>query len=210
MVEKGKFYYVEFYNHLTLFCAYLVSNNAFNGYSLLSGNYEKCNFPVIYLSQDEEYIKNKRMTDFLNTGGVTLDFVVTDRVIEVLSDNNITGWKTYPVEVYDKNENYIGGYHGLTITGRCGAVKPSLAEPWIDSHGINTFKGMPLDLDTWDGSDIFLLQGTSYAFLTRRAKEIMKKSKFTNIEYSDIAEYIDLLCEGKLFWQRRSGVIVTR
>ncbi len=69
---------------------------------------------------------------------------------------------------------------------------------------------MPLDLDTWDGSDIFLLKGTAYAFLTKRVKEIMEKSKLTNIEYLDIAEFVDPLCENKLFWQRESKVIVSR
>ena len=133
------------------------------------------------------------MTDFLSTGGLTREYVVTEKVIEVLSTNNITGWKTYPVEVYDKNENYIGGYHGLTITGRCMAVKPSLTELYVDSNGNKSFKGLPLDLETWNGSDLFLLQGLFPVYFTKKAVDAVKKNKLTNIYFEDIADYTERL-----------------
>ena len=208
MVESGLFYKIYLYGYLIQFYAYPVCNNRLKGRELLYGDYTNCNFPIIFLSEDDEYIKNKRMTDFLNAGIDRL--VVSDKVIEVLSDNNITGWKTYPIEVYDKNENYIGGYHGLSITGRCEAVKPSLAEPWIDSYGENTLKGMPLDLDnTWDGSDIFLLPGTGFVFMSKRAKKIIEKDKITNITFDDIADYIDTLFKGKPFWENNEDVKIS-
>lgn len=212
MVEKEKVYNVHFYGHLTQFWVEPLYNKYVNEDDVLKGNYENCIFPIIFLSKDSEYMKNKRMTDFLNTDGLAHKFIVTDKVLEVLSSNNITGWKTYPVEIYDKNENYIGGYHGLSIIGRCEAVKPSLAEPWINSYGEKVLKGLPLDLDTWDGSDVFLLQGTSRVFVTARAKKIIEKNKLTNIYFEDIADSIVPLYhifENRPFWEHNKNIIIS-
>lgn len=206
MIESGKIFEASFYTHLTQFWAYPIYNKGLDYSNILAGDYKNCNFPIVFLSKDEEYVKNKRKTDFLSTGGLTNEYVATEKVIDILSTNNITGWKTYPVEVYDKNENYIGGYYGLSITGRCKAVKPSLAEPWVDSYGEEMLIGLPLNLDTWDGADMFLLQGISCVFFTKKAVTAIKRNKLTNIYFKDISERKVHLYGGKPFWENNEEV----
>ena len=35
----------------------------------------------------------------------------------LLEENGITGWSTYPIEVYDRKGNSLPDYHGFAITG---------------------------------------------------------------------------------------------
>jgi hypothetical protein len=46
------------------------------------------------------------------------------------------------------------------------------------------YKGFPLDLSTWDGSDMFLLSGTGFFFYTRKVYDIFKKNKVSNVNYN--------------------------
>ena len=73
-----------------------------------------------------------------NSGGMLKDILgsswailmlVSDRVVEIATREGFTGWLTYPVEVYDRKERPVPGYHGLSVTGRCGPVDESKAIP---------------------------------------------------------------------------------
>lgn len=209
MVEANRFYSFSLKGSLSqLFAAPVFYESQYDS-DLLCGEYENYKFPVIFLSEDSEYIKNKKITDFLSTGYAGSVYAVSEKVVDVLSSNNITGWRTYPVEVYDKNENYIGGYYGFTITGRCLALKPSLAEPYVKQYPggpYNTYKGNPLNLDYWDGSDIFLLQGTRFQFVSKKAMGVIKKNKLTNICFEDIAEFTEIMFKGKPYWELNSHI----
>ena len=209
MVEANRFFSLYLRGSLSQLFATPVFYESQCDSDLLHGEYENYKFPVIFLSKDSEYIKNNKKTDFLNTGYGGLIYAVSEKVVDVLSSNNITGWKTYPVEVYDRNENYIGGYYGFTITGRCLALKPSLAEPYVKQYPggpYNTYKGNPLNLDYWDGSDIFLLQGTTFQFVSKKVKNIIKKNKLTNICLEDIAEFTEIMFKGKPYWELNSDI----
>ena len=209
MVEANRFFSLYLRGSLSQLFATPVFYESQCDSDLLHGEYENYKFPVIFLSKDSEYIKNKKITDFLSTGYAGSVYAVSEKVVDVLSSNNITGWKTYPVEVYDRNENYIGGYYGFTITGRCLALKPSLAEPYVKQYPggpYNTYKGHPLNLDYWDGSDIFLLQGTTFQFVSKKVKNIIKKNKLTNICFEDIAEFTEIMFKGKPYWELNSDI----
>ena len=209
MVEANRFFSLYLRGSLSQLFATPVFYESQCDSDLLHGEYENYKFPVIFLSKDSEYIKNKKITDFLSTGYAGSVYAVSEKVVDVLSSNNITGWKTYPVEVYDRNENYIGGYYGFTITGRCLALKPSLAEPYVKQYPggpYNTYKGNPLNLDYWDGSDIFLLQGTRFQFVSKKVKNIIKINKLTNICFEDIAEFTEIMFKGKPYWELNSDI----
>jgi hypothetical protein len=47
-----------------------------------------------------------------------LRHLVSDRFILAL--DRFSGWRTYPVEVYEAGGELIAGNHGLAVTGRCG------------------------------------------------------------------------------------------
>ena len=212
MVEANRFYSFSLKGSLSqLFAAPVFYESQYDG-DLLYGEYENYKFPVIFLSEDSEYIKNNKRTDFLSTGYADSIFAISEKVVDVLSTNNVTGWKTYPVEVYTQEDELIRGFNGFTITGRCGAVKPSLCEEVIipptykGGPSVPGYKGDPLDLDTWDGSDIFILEHTVYKYATAKVKNVLSKLKNSNVAFEDIAER--LIPQKDAIWKAPMGVVI--
>lgn len=151
MIEKKQFYTFKPFNGFNIFKATLAE---YGNYCFVSGDLSGYNLPIPHLSFPNGYYTNKKFADFINADCLDSEIICSDRVIDLLLDNNIKGWKTYPVEIYDMKENYVGGYNGFSVIGRCGAIKPSLSEVFVD-YNEKALLGFPLDLDTWDGSDIF-------------------------------------------------------
>ena len=212
MVEANRFYSFSLKGSLSqLFAAPVFYESQYDG-DLLYGEYENYKFPVIFLSEDSEYIKNNKLTDFLSTGYADSIFAISEKVVDVLSTNNVTGWKTYPVEVYTQEDELIRGFNGFTITGRCGAVKPSLCEEVIipptykGGPSVPGYKGDPLDLDTWDGSDIFILEHTVYKYATAKVRNVLSKLKNSNVAFEDIAER--LIPQKDAIWKAPMGVVI--
>lgn len=161
---------------------------------LLYGKYENFDFPVIF--QQKKSYGGKKMTDFLNTGWGGKLAPISDKVLNLLIENNITGWKTYPIRVFDKKGVEIHGYHGLSITGRCKDLDLTLLKERVDYQYRESgpvysyYKGYPLDLSTWDGSDMFLLSGTYWRFINKKVYSIFKKNKVSNIKFYNLADFI--------------------
>jgi hypothetical protein len=132
--------------------------------------------------------------------------LVSQRVIDLLRQNQIAGWSTYPVQVYDRSKNLIGGFSGLSVIGRCGKIDPSLSTPFqkqMPGGVFPHFKGCLFDAVSWDGSDIFSPEGTAHIFTTRKVHELLEGSKVKNVRYRpitelDFGEYEKSLFEEKL------------
>jgi len=86
---------------------------------MMVGRYSGYTFPVVFEGKKS---CGKRLRDFLNTGYGDYFFLIADRVRDVFEANGLTGWKTYPVEVYDKKGAPVPGYHGISILGKCGPI----------------------------------------------------------------------------------------
>lgn len=186
MIEKKQFYTFKPFNGFNIFKATLAE---YGNYCFVSGDLSGYNLPIPHLSFPNGYYTNKKFADFINADCLDSEIICSDRVIELLLDNNIKGWKTYPVEIYDMKENYVGGYNGFSVIGRCGAIKPSLSEVFVD-YNEKALLGFPLDLDTWDGSDIFLLEKLDGPiFFTKKLKDLFRKQKITNALFEDSANY---------------------
>jgi hypothetical protein len=154
---------------------------------LIQGDYNKISFPVLFKQQ-----YGKKIEDVLNTGWPGL-YLVSDRFKAVLEDNNLTGWKTFPVNILDKKSQEIPGYHGLSFTGKSGPKdysKSEIIEKKLVPNGplCKYYKGFCVDLDKWDGSDFFLPGKSFGALITGRANEILKKNKLTNLRLENIAD----------------------
>ncbi len=154
---------------------------------LTLGDYSNITFPIVF---KQEY--GSRLEDILDTGTAIL-FLISDKMKTILEDNKITGWKIFPIRVYDKGENEVEGYHGLSITGRCGPVNYNKSEVIIKSlieggEKSRYYKGFYAGLDDWDGSDIFLSRGLFSIIVTQRVREIVKKEKLTNARFENLSE----------------------
>ena len=186
------------------------------GEELLIGQYSSFTFPSIYKGNfDMDSIESKHfyLTHFLKTNYRGRNFAVAQSVVKLLRDNNISGWSTYPVNVYTNDNVLLDDYVGFSIIGRCTSVKPSLTKEvciypaYKNGPSYKGYKGFPLDLDTWDGSDIFILEHTLCKFVTARTKNVIEKAHLSNIAFEDIAEMT--YPQKDAIWKSPMGVMIT-
>lgn len=155
--------------------------------SLLSGNLSQFEFPIKYRVR-----YGKDYTDILDTG-TAMVYLISDTIKETFSVANLTGWTTFPVEILDKADNKIVGYHGLSITGRSGEIdytKSGVIEKKLVPQGpiSKYYKGLFPDMTHWDGSDLFLAKGYYGIIMTAEAASIVRKRKFSNVKIQPLSE----------------------
>jgi len=160
----------------------------YDEYRLIQSDYADISFPIIF---KQEY--GNKLRDILDTGWPSL-FLISDKMKAVLENNDLTGWKTFPVIVLDKQGQEINGYYGFSITGRCGKInysKSEIIEKRLVSNGpfIKYYKGLHISLDKWDGTDFFIPEDTLHIIITDRVRQIIQKSKITNVTLQSLAEY---------------------
>lgn len=118
-------------------------------------------------------------------------YILSERVMNLLRENNITGWESTPVRIDGQDELK---YEVLMIKGRCGDFDYSKSNviwkqfpgglfPWI--------RGLYFDLDTWDGSDMFVPNGTAHLIVTKKVKQLLTKNKVKNLKFTRISEVED-------------------
>ena len=110
---------------------------------------------------------------------------------KVLEENHLTGWKVFPIKLYDKKGREITGYHGFSITGQSGPTsyeKSEIIEKRLVPNGplCKYYKG--IFIDKWDGTDFFTPDGTYQTFITKKAANILKENKISNMELRNLAE----------------------
>lgn len=155
---------------------------------LFHGDYEYYRFPIIFHQYDGKYLR-----DFLDLGYPPV-YLVSNRVIELLRENTITGWKNYPISLFDKKGNVIEGYSGFSVIGEGGKFTqfwdygyiPESNKSYVKCRGI-------YDISQWDGSDIFLVH--NYIVITGRVMELMKSIKVTAVEYERLSDDTDIIGE---------------
>lgn len=132
-------------------------------------------------------------------------FLISDRVRELLEGAHVTGWKTYPVEVTDRQGAIIPGYHGFAATGRCGPIDPSRSELYLKPPPVPQGKacwhrkGLFFEPSSWDGSDVFCpSDGSGFIFLLDRVKRLLEKAKVRNVKFKKLVDYEVLVPRAEL------------
>jgi hypothetical protein len=156
-------------------------NGVASEWNLIEGKFEEISFPVIF---KHKYGKN--FADILDAGWTGL-FLISERLKNLLEENGLTGWKTYPIKLLDKKNKEISGYFGFSITGSCGPMtfrKSDIIDIRRVPEGpiINVYKGLYIGLDKWDKSDFFIPSGSYRIIVTKKTAEILKSQKITNLE----------------------------
>ena len=155
--------------------------------NLIRGKYDGISFPVVF---KQEY--GNKLHDILDTGWASL-YLISDKMKAALEENDLTGWKVFVVKVLDKQDREINGYHGLSITGRCGKInynKSEIVEKRLVPNGplVKYYKGLHIGLEEWDGTDFFLPEKTLWIIVTKTAAEALIKNKLTNIKFENLPE----------------------
>lgn len=152
------------------------------------GEYDGFEFPIVW--RENKLNSGKRMRDVLDNRTVG-PYLISDRMRDLLVDNDVTGWKCYPIELYDKKGNRIDGYNGFSVTGRCGSALEYKRDTLVQFQGDWMWKGAIFDLDAWDGSDIFFVGG--HYIITARVARLFKKHKISAIELIRLTDELDWL-----------------
>ena len=117
---------------------------------------------------------------------------ITDKVLNILKDNQFTGWSTYPVEVSDRKGNILPGYQGFSITSYAGK-RDLTRSPKIITHKApdgrtsEAYKGYYFDESKWDGSDIFRVQAFDIV-VTKAVKEAFQRNKIHNVKFIALSD----------------------
>ena len=89
-------------------------------------------------------------------------------------------------------KNEILGYHGFSITGRCGPIDYKKAEI-CERQSVPTgpfykvYKGLYVGLDKWDRSDFFIPNESMFFIVINKAAEILQKNKVTNLVLKNLS-----------------------
>ena len=154
-------------------------------FKLVKGKYDGIQFPIVFKQND-----GKNITDILDTGSVNL-YLISDRTKDLLEANSITGWTTYPIRLYDKKGGEILGFHGFSVTGKCGKRDFSKCEiirkPIRDQGPIWEFyKGVSINY--WDGNDFCIPDGSLQIVLSEKGAKVFIANKISNVHLINLAE----------------------
>lgn len=143
-------------------------------------------FPIVY-----HIVDGKRFRDFLELRWL-YSYLISDRLKTLLEQAQVTGWKSYPITLYDKKGNLVEGYHGFTITGRAAQCdnEDECDADLMKNPGRETVRPI-FNLKNWDGSDIFRI-AKSKLVVTERVVKLMRANKIQAIDVHPLEEEMDL------------------
>jgi hypothetical protein len=144
--------------------------------------------------------QGKRLTDFLWSAMTPL-VCISDRVVDMLTRDNITGWSTYETELFDGRGNLIAGYQGLSVTGAiCGrnkALSRLVRRPPITASGkpFAVYKGLYFHETDWEGNDFFLIENHGMV-VVKKVKDLISRNTVSNVQLAPLPDVeIDTLLD---------------
>ncbi len=138
--------------------------------------------------------------DFLWSGMIPV-VCISERVVELLTTHKLSGWSTYPVEVYNREGERLLNYFGFSVTGRVGKQVSSRSKVvevpvYPGSQKLRkVYKGLYFDETSWDGSDFCTEAGTYRIIVTHAVHTVFKQNKVNNvrlIRLSDVETDVSL------------------
>lgn len=118
------------------------------------------------------------------------------QIIKIFQENNFTGWDSYPIIIRRNNGEVIEDYHVFILKGKCGLYdvsKSKVIDYTADNGGFilreKRYQGMYFDPETWDGSDIFIMENTGITILTEPVMLELKKLK-ANFNFTRLSEFL--------------------
>jgi hypothetical protein len=138
-------------------------------------------------------VEGTRFYDFVGTTWAVID-LVSNRVLDVLSESGARGWTTYPVEVRDRRGGLVPGLHGLAVTGRCGPIEDHLSPievlppPVPEGAAMPHWMGLRFRPETWDESDVFTPEASAFVFMTKPVRDALVRAKAKNLTLDPLSE----------------------
>jgi len=131
-----------------------------------------------------------RATDVL-WSQMVLFFCVSGRLVRLLEENEITGWSTYPVEVYDRKGALLPDYHGFAVTGGTCGQDFDRSVPFdkeMPGGHFTYYRGLYFHESQFDGSDVFWI-GVGTPVVSERVYRLFKKHRIGNVRFTPLPEF---------------------
>ncbi|GCD10035.1 hypothetical protein [Clostridium tagluense] len=134
-------------------------------------------------------------------------FIISPAVVELLKENNITGYileDVEPLEWKDGKGHDTGhdgsSYKLLKVKGRCGFLCDSAGNiidkcEKCDRHNsdiLDSLKdGLAFKADDYDGSDIFQFNNWTWLpIVNEKVKKLIKKHKLKGFKFEELKDYV--------------------
>jgi len=122
-------------------------------------------------------------------------FVISTKLRDIFVNNGLTGWKTYEIEIIDRELSTKTEYWGFSCTGKVGEqdiskgkilIKPP---PRIGGKSYKVLKGMYFKDDYWDGSDFCVLGYGGGPIVSDKVVKVFNLFEIENIKFLPLSEY---------------------
>jgi hypothetical protein len=156
-----------------------------------------CDLASGLLALDEPLIfkagRGGKATDVLWAYDVLIYFF-SEPLRRLLTEAGVSGWTTYPVELYDRKGNHLPGYQGIAVTGpkcRRDRSRSSIVDkppPVPGGRGYQVYRGLYFDESQWDGSDMFWVSEGGGIVVTEKLYRLFRRHKIRNVELTPLTE----------------------
>lgn len=162
--------------------------------------------PIEYdIKKDEiEQIKKQKIIFGIQSGTTPGDIIGSsiainfnsERFVNLLKENKIKSFKTYPI-IFGSNYGIKMKYYHLELTNKVSEIviegiskkKYSVSINKEGKKAVLAQKGLYFNLKEWNGSDIFGIKDTLHIIVTKRLKELIKKAKLKNVVFTNVEDY---------------------
>lgn len=165
-----------------------IDNLLKEGDKILKGEIDNKNFKIKCVINEGKYFRDVLSTYFPPY------VLISEKLKNLLIENNFTGWKLYNVDIYTKKNILTDEkYYLLGIFGRSGKINYKNRIIIEKQHYENgpfekRFIGYNIDMSKWDGSDFFLPENNLGIRITQRVFDVLKKNKISNLSMENIQE----------------------
>lgn len=156
--------------------------------NLAFGNYKNITYPVTLNN-----VGGKNIGEIIPAVNVSWLLIVNERFKNIVEENNLTGCSFFEVIVKDKFKESILHF-GFSITGTCTYADWDKSEIIKKSYGeglpiINFCKGFYLEKEESFRTDFAFAGGRGFKILSQKAKDILEKAKFKNLEFINYKDF---------------------
>jgi hypothetical protein len=136
-----------------------------------------------------------RLMDLVGTTAVAIK-LFSERFVAALSAAGARGWGTYPVRLLDRAGGEVPGYAGLAVSGRAGPLDRGrtrvVALPPVGPGLPVSYeeRGMYFDPASWDGTDVFVPEGTTAVCVTDRVRRALTAAGATNLDFVPLSHHL--------------------
>jgi hypothetical protein len=121
-------------------------------------------------------------------------FLLSPKVVDVLREGGFTGWDVHPARIELEGGKRVEDHGALMVSGRSGPVDEALSEsvtlprPVPEGNEVPGLRGLLFDPATWDGSDIFTPETTTFVMITDAVREALEAVSPSNLRLERITE----------------------